>query len=242
MPYQYLTFSHLYEQEVRSSAPSFPVVAASATLSPVFLLPTSSTSHAATCCPHHSIPLSSQDYRHHPSQHLHHHHSSTSGRRRRHHHHHHHHRPTDTNDSGLLNITTLDSQDISQPISSPHSCSSTTASHPSSLHFDFLKVFKRRPSFKSNKSSSDSTFSTPASSRRSSFTSHFGFAALHPVSAASSANTSPAISRQVTKVSDYDALIQRTARQEQEEEIKRQSELRAYFGQAAETGLSLRRF
>jgi hypothetical protein len=205
MPYQYLTFSDLYEEEVRSSAPSSPVMGATASpsLSPVFLLPTA--------------PAGST-YRH---------------------------------NHAMLQTLTQDSDDVAAPItgtshSAAASASASSGSHSSSsLHLDFLKVFKRRTSLnkrrKDSHTGSDSAFSTPASSRRSSFTSH-GFASLHPVSAASSANTSPAISRQVTKVSDYDALVQRTARQEHDEELQRQSELQAYFNQAAETGLSLRRF
>ena len=230
MPYQYLTFSDLYEEEVRSSAPSSPVMGATASpsLSPVFLLPTA--------------PAGST-YRHNHASSSHHHTASRS--------HSHSRRRADVHGHAMLQTLTQDSDDVAAPItgtshSAAASASASSGSHSSSsLHLDFLKVFKRRTSLnkrhKDSHTGSDSAFSTPASSRRSSFTSH-GFASLHPVSAASSANTSPAISRQVTKVSEYDALVQRTARQEHDEELQRQSELQAYFNQAAETGLSLRRF
>ncbi|SPO27026.1 uncharacterized protein UTRI_10487_B [Ustilago trichophora] len=227
MPYQYLTFSDLYEEEVRSSAPSSPVMGASASpsLSPVFLLPTSSPSHASTSYRHHHIPTSSHD-----SHRPHHHHLSHSHSHRR--------ARRDVHDHSTLQTYTSDLDDVASPTSNPSSSTSTS----SSLHLDFLRVFKRKASLKSKKShASDSAFSTPASSRRSSFTS-YGFASLHPVSAASSANTSPAISRQVTKMSDYEAMVQRTVRAEEQDEQNRQRELQAYFNQAAETGLSLRRF
>lgn len=226
MPYQYLTFSDLYEEEVRSSAPSSPFIGASASpsLSPVFLLPTASPSHASTSYRHHHMPMSSHD-----SQRSHAHPSRS--------HSHSHRRRTDVHDHAMLKTFTQDSDDVAPPTSSPSSSSS------SSLHLDFLRVFKRKASLKSKKShqASDSAFSTPASSRRSSFTSH-GFASLHPVSAASSANTSPAISRQVTKMSDYEAMVQKTIRAEELDEQNRQRQLQAYFNEAAETGLSLRRF
>ncbi|SPO27370.1 uncharacterized protein UTRI_10487 [Ustilago trichophora] len=229
MPYQYLTFSDLYEEEVRSSAPSSPVMGASASpsLSPVFLLPTSSPSHASTSFRHHHIPMSSHDSHRHHHHYLSHSHSHRRARR-------------DVHDHSTLQTYTSDSDDVASPTSASSSSSSTSTS--SSLHLDFLRVFKRKASLKSKKShASDSAFSTPASSRRSSFTSH-GFASLHPVSAASSANTSPAISRQVTKMSDYEAMVQKTVRAEEQDEQNRQRELQAYFNQAAETGLSLRRF
>ncbi|PWY97645.1 hypothetical protein BCV70DRAFT_166554 [Testicularia cyperi] len=203
MPYQYLTFSDLYEEEVRTSAPSSPVLGASASLSPVFLLPSTGPSHSHS----HS-----------------HNHASSSGS-----HHYYHHRNLHT--ASALQISTRDSDEVA--------CSSSSSA--SSLHLDFLKVWKHKASMKKTPRSPESNFSTPTSSRRSSFTSS-GFGLLHPGSATSSANTSPAISRQVTKVSDYDALLQRTARAEEEEEKQRQNALESYLQQAAETGLSLRRF
>lgn len=212
---------------MRSSAPSSPVMGASASpsLSPVFLLPTSSPSHASTSYRHHQIPMSSHDSHRHHHHYLSHSHSHRRARR-------------DVHDHSTLQTYTSDSNDVASPTSAPSSSTSTS----SSLHLDFLRVYKRKASLKSKKShASDSAFSTPASSRRSSFTSH-GFASLHPVSAASSANTSPAISRQVTKMSDYEAMVQKTVRAEEQDEQNRQSELQAYFNQAAETGLSLRRF
>ncbi|GAC94500.1 hypothetical protein PHSY_002072 [Pseudozyma hubeiensis SY62] len=142
----------------------------------------------------------------------------------------------------MLKTMTQDSHQVASP------SSSSTSTSSSSLHMDFLRVFKRKSSIRSwsrkNSASDSSAFSTPTSSRRSSFASQ-GFASVHhhQISPASSANTSPAISRQVTKnVSDYEALIQNTQRQEQADEAIRQKELQAYFNRAAETGLSLRRF
>ncbi|SOV03819.1 uncharacterized protein UDID_03609 [Ustilago sp. UG-2017a] len=212
MPYQYLTFSDLYEEEVRSSAPSSPVMGATASLSPVFLLP-SAHPHASS-----SSQTSSSSHRKLPSR--------TYSQRGK-----------DVNESSLLQTSTSECDEIVSPTSSPSTHSSIQHTN---LHLDFFKMFSKRRNSKKSKNS-DSAFSTPASSRRSSFTSHYGFASLHPASAASSANTSPAISRQVTKMSDYDALVQRTAREEQEEEENRQRELQAYLNQAAGTGLTLRR-
>lgn len=202
MPYQYLTFSDLYEEEVRSSAPSSPVMTASS-LSPVFLLPSTSPSHDSTSYRHSVQPSRSHSQ----------------------------HRRRDVHAHAMLKTLTQDSEDVA-PAVNP----SSSSSH-SSLPHDLLRLFKRRSSKKSSASDS-SAFSTPTSSRRSSFTNHAFFA-----STASSANTSPAISRQVTKnVSDYEAMVATTARQEQEEELERQRELQEYFNQAAESGLSLRRF
>ncbi|CDR98750.1 uncharacterized protein SPSC_06153 [Sporisorium scitamineum] len=214
MPYQYLTFSDLYEEEVRSSAPSSPVMSPSS-LSPVFLLPSPSPLDTSSH-PHH---------RHHRHLHLHLHPTHSHSHRRQSH--------RDVHGHAMLKTLTQDSDDVA-PALSPSSSASP--------HLDLLRVFKRRLYLRKHSTASDSSaFSTPTSSRRSSFTSH-GFA-LHPVSAASSANTSPAISTQVTKnVSDYEAMVNHTARMEQEEEATRQRQLHEYFNQAAQTGLSLRRF
>lgn len=218
MPYQYLTFSDLYEEEVRSSAPSSPVMAP-ASLSPVFLLPSTSwsTSHAQHRRQSHHLPL--RPTRSH-SQHQH-------QRRRTH---------ADVHGHAMLKTFTQGSDHVA-PAVSP-----ATSSPSAVLHLDLFRAFKRKLSTLSKKHTSDSSaLSTPTSSRRSSF-SH-GFASLHPVSAASSANTSPAISRQVTKnVSDYEAMLHNTARAQREEEADRQRQLQEYLDQAAQTGLSLRRF
>lgn len=209
MPYQYLSFSDLFEEELRPSAPSSPVLGASSSLG--FLLPANQPTYF-----HHKMALSPSD-----ADRVAMHASSSSSNKRdssRHRH-------------TLCKTTTYDSHTAS---------SSSSSSSSSSLHLDFLKVWKRRSS-KPTSTSLDSALSTPTSSRRSSFTSQ-GFGFLHPASAASSANTSPAISRQVTKVSsDYDLFVQRTARAEQDEERQRQLELEAYLLQASQTGLSLRR-
>ena len=136
----------------------------------------------------------------------------------------------------MLKTLTQDSEDVA-PAASPSSSSSASSLSHSSLPHDLLRLFKRKPSKKSSASDS-SALSTPTSSRRSSFTSHGLFA-----STPSSANTSPAISRQVTKnLSDYEAMLAATAKQDQQDELKRQKELQQYFNQAAESGLSLRRF
>ncbi|TKY86218.1 hypothetical protein EX895_005043 [Sporisorium graminicola] len=228
MPYQYLTFSDLYEEEVRSSAPSSPVMGASSSLSPVFLLPSPSpsSSHDTSSHPHHAYL--------HPTR------SHSQQRRHRH--------TRDVHGHAMLKTLTQDSDDVAPAVSYPSSRSSSSATASSSTHLDLLRVFKRKLSMSSSSkkhtahASDSSALSTPTSSRRSSFTSH-GFASLHPVSAASSANTSPAISRQVTKnFSDYEAMVHHTARMEQQEEATRQRELQEYFNQAAQTGLSLRRF
>lgn len=222
MPYQYLTFSDLYEEKVRSSAPSLPATGVSSTLSPVFLLPTASASHDSSAYRHQYLQ---------PSR-------SHSFPRRQ-----------DVHSHAMLKTLTQDSDLVAAP-SSHASSSSSSSSFSSPLHVDFLRVFKRKTSLKSwsrknsGHTSDSSAFSTPTSSRRSSFASQ-GFSSLHnPASTASSANTSPAISRQVTKtpISDYEAMIHNTERQEQVDEANRQKELQAYFNQAAETGLGLRRF
>ncbi|SJX62580.1 uncharacterized protein SRS1_10763 [Sporisorium reilianum f. sp. reilianum] len=218
MPYQYLTFSDLYEEQVRSSAPSSPVMAATSSLSPVLLLP--SASHDPSSHAHH------RDL--HPTR------SHSQQQHRRH--------TRDAHGHAMLKTLTQDSDDVAPAVS---------PSSSSALHFDLLRVFKRKLSASSASAkkhaahahaSDSSALSTPTSPRRSSFTAH-SFASMHPVSAASSANTSPAISRQVTKnLSDYEAMLNNTARMEHEEEATRQSELQHYFNQAAQTGLSLRRF
>lgn len=203
MPYQYLTFSDLFEEESRPSAPPSSVLASSS-LSPALQLFTHQPAYH-----HHKMAMAPEDARRVARQ------SSLSSSGRRLHH-------------AQNNISAHDSYGAS---------SSSTSS--SLLHLDFLKVWKRR-SFKHESHSTDSALSTPTSSRRSSFSSQFGH--LHPASAASSANTSPSISRQVTKVSsDYDAFVQKTVRAEQDEERQRQRDLEAYFLTASQTGLTLRR-
>ncbi|EST04798.1 hypothetical protein PSEUBRA_006097 [Kalmanozyma brasiliensis GHG001] len=196
MPYQYLTFSDLYEEQVRSSAPSSPVMSASS-LSPVFLLPSTSQRSSASRSPSHRCTT------------------------------------RDVHGHSTLQTHTQDSDDVPSPSTSPSSSSA--------LHLDLLRLFRRRSSIKSwskKHSASNSVVSTPTSSRRSSFTSGFAL-----VSAASSANTSPAISRQPTRrLSEYEEMLQKTVRAEEEDERQRQSELRAYFEKAGESGLGLKRF
>ncbi|EPQ32070.1 uncharacterized protein PFL1_00268 [Pseudozyma flocculosa PF-1] len=204
MPYTYLTFSDLYEEEQRASAPPSPISPTASLPSPVFLLPTN--------------PAQYRSQRH---RHL-----------------------APTRSPTQLSASSVASSSSASSASSVSSSSTRklAASLRKSLTLGSGSAWKKPPR-KSSWRTAPSADSTPCSSCSSSIDHRADavFLSTPTASPASSANTSPSISRTNTKMSDYEAMLDRTRRQEAAEELQRQREIQAFFARAdAET--SLRRF